>query len=349
MTRTRLIAFALLLLLVGGAWWAMRHGARFDVHAFWQQLHHVDFRLIAVGILLIYTTFFFRAFRWAVFMRAHQRVAALSLVGPQFVGFTAVALFGRIADLSRPYLLAQKTRTPLPLQVAVYTIERMFDLGAAAIVFSSALAFTPHDMPHHEVFVRVGIGSLAGTLLLAAFATAMRVAGVATAALVRRMLSRVSNSFGAAVEDKLLGFRLGLNAISSFSDFAITATLSLVMWFLIAMAYKETANAFLDTPSLATLTISRTMLLMAASIGGSLLQLPVLGWFTQIATTAAAMHGFYGTPLEPATACGALLLVVTFLCIIPTGLVFARLDRVSLGDLTRTESNTPHASSEVSS
>ena len=49
-----------------------------------------------------------------------------------------------------------------------------------------------------------------------------------------------------------------------------------------------------------------------------------------IAVTAAAMHEFYGAPIEAATACGALLLVVTFLCIIPTGLVFARINHVSL-------------------
>jgi glycosyltransferase 2 family protein len=46
--------------------------------------------------------------------------------------------------------------------------------------------------------------------------------------------------------------------------------------------------------------------------------------------TAAAMHGFYGAPIEAATACGAMLLVVTFLCIIPTGLVYSRIEHVSL-------------------
>jgi len=84
------------------------------------------------------------------------------------------------------------------------------------------------------------------------------------------------------------------------------------------------------TPELASLTFSRTMLLMAASIGGSLLQLPIIGWFTQIAVTAAAMHEFYGAPIEAATACGALLLLVTFLCIIPTGLVYSQIEHVSL-------------------
>jgi hypothetical protein len=72
------------------------------------------------------------------------------------------------------------------------------------------------------------------------------------------------------------------------------------------------------------------MLLMGASVGGSLLQLPIIGWFTQIAVTATAMHEFYGAPIEAATACGALLLAVTFLSIIPAGLICARIGGVSL-------------------
>ena len=50
--------------------------------------------------------------------------------------------------------------------------------------------------------------------------------------------------------------------------------------------------------------------------------------------TAGAMHEFYGAPIEVATACGAMLLVVTFLCIIPAGLVYARVEGVSLKDVT---------------
>jgi hypothetical protein len=55
-----------------------------------------------------------------------------------------------------------------------------------------------------------------------------------------------------------------------------------------------------------------------------LLQLPIIGWFTQIAVTAAAMHTFYGAPIEASTACGALLLIVTFLCIIPTAFIYSQ-------------------------
>jgi hypothetical protein len=46
------------------------------------------------------------------------------------------------------------------------------------------------------------------------------------------------------------------------------------------------------------------------------------------------MHTFYGAPIEASTACGALLLVVTFLCIIPAGLICAQLEHVSLRKIT---------------
>ena len=72
------------------------------------------------------------------------------------------------------------------------------------------------------------------------------------------------------------------------------------------------------------------MLLMGASIGGSAFQLPIIGWFTQIAVTTAAMHQFYNAPIEAATACGAMLQIVTWLSIIPAGLIAARINHVSL-------------------
>jgi hypothetical protein len=133
-----------------------------------------------------------------------------------------------------------------------------------------------------------------------------------------------------SIATKILEFRDGLNALSSWRDFGVVILISLAMWGMIGGAYLETVHAFVDTPELAGLTYSRTMLLMAASIGGSLVQLPIVGWFTQIAVTAAAMHEFYGAPIEASTACGAILLVVTFLCIIPIGLVYARVEGVSL-------------------
>lgn len=307
-----------------------RDRVHFDWKMFWQQLRHVSAIHIWAGIALIYATYWLRSVRWAVFLSPTKKVPAHSLLGSQFIGFTAVAIFGRLADLTRPYLVSRRVALPLSSQVAVYTIERMFDLGAAAVIFSSALAFTPKDLPHHEVFVRAGLLSLGLTMVIAVFAITVRVAGGVVAGFARATLGRLSKPVGESIATKILGFRDGLNALSSKRDFGIAVLLSLAMWGMIGSAYVQTAHAFVQTPELAGLTFSRTMLLMAASIGGSALQPPVIGWFTQIAVTATAMHEFYGAPIESATACGAVLLVVTSLCIIPTGLVYSRIERVNL-------------------
>ena len=102
------------------------------------------------------------------------------------------------------------------------------------------------------------------------------------------------------------------------------------MWAGIAAAYLFSATAFRASPPLAAFTVAATMLLLAPGMGGSLLQLPVLGWFTQIAVLAAALHGFFAVPLEPATACATVVQVVSNLCVIPAGLVAARVQGVGL-------------------
>jgi uncharacterized membrane protein YbhN (UPF0104 family) len=318
-------AVALVLLV-----WLFRTRVQFDWANFWQQLRYVSLGHIVAGIVLIYVTFFLRAVRWSVFLSPTKKVSPASLLGSQFIGFTAVALFGRLADFTRPYLISRRVNLSLSSQIAVWTIERMFDLGAAALIFSSALAFTPKGLPHHEVFVKAGVLSMGATLAIAIFAGVVRAAGGTVASFARGTVGLVSKAAGESIATKIIGFRDGLNALSSARDFGVVTALSLTMWVLIGFAYLQTAHAFVHTPELAGVTFSRTMLLMAASIGGSLLQLPIIGWFTQIAITAAAMHTFYGAPIEAATACGALLLVVTFLCIIPAGLIYSRVEHVSL-------------------
>lgn len=326
--------WAVLIVVLAVIVFVYRDRIHFDWANFWEQLHHISVGHAIAGITLVYATYWLRAFRWSVLVQPTKEVKTSSLVGPQFIGFTAVALFGRLADLTRPYLVARKIELPLSSQIAVYTLERMFDLGAAALIFSTALAFMPKNMPHQHTFMRAGIGSLAVTLAIAIFAGVVRVAGGAVASFARTVLRPLSKPAAESIAEKIAGFRDGLNALKNWREFALVAGISLLMWGMIASSYVQTAHAFIQTPELAQLSFSRAMLLMAASIGGSLLQLPIVGWFTQIAVTATAMHTFYGAPIEAATACGALLLVVTFLCIIPAGLVFAQMENVSLRKIT---------------
>ncbi len=323
------------LLVIALLLWAFRHRIAFDPHTFAQQLHGLSPLYLVLALACIAVSFTLRGTRWAILLAPVRRSSTLQLLPSQAIGFTAVALFGRVADLARPYLVARRLNTPVATQLAVYSIERAFDLAAAAILFSVTLAFAPRNLPHHEAFTKAGIVSLAATIFLAVFATTIRFAGDRLAHLAARLVRPLSPKLAETVAARLLDFREGFQTIASFPQFLAALAVSLVMWLGIALCYLFSAHAFQASPTLTGITFTGVMLLMATSMGASLLQLPILGWFTQIAVLATAFHAFFGVPVETASACGTVALLTTTLSIIPVGLVCARVTGIGLRDAAR--------------
>lgn len=312
-----------------------QHKHPFDWHMFVEQLKLADWRKIGIAFGCIYVCYVFRAVRWALLIRHIKKVPLFSLYGTQVIGFTAVALIGRIADPVRPYLVSKKTGLPLSNQIAVYIVERLFDAGTMALIFCSTILLTawfggPSTLPHPEVMKKVSYGVLATTIAGALFLVAVRLMGGVVATFLEDAFGLVSKGLGCAVGDKIRAFRAGLDTLRSFSDFGIASSLSLGMWMLITLAYFEIITAFVASPELKDLTLAKCVLIMASGMAVSGFQLPVLGWFTQIGVVAAAMSSFFGVAAEPATACAATLLLVTFLSIAPVGLVWARFEHVNL-------------------
>jgi glycosyltransferase 2 family protein len=322
-----LATFALVVLVL-----FIRARVQFSWTVFGQQLKQADWRKFVIAISMIYGAYVLRSFRWAIFLRPVKRVSPFTLIGSQVIGFTGVALFGRLADLVRPYLIARRVQLTVGSQIAVYTVERMFDLGAMALIFSLALLFAPDrsTLPHHDLMVKVAKGSFLVTVGLAVFAVAVRLSGGVLAAFAEKALGAVSPGLGKSIGEKIRAFREGLNTLASLPDFLMAFGISFAMWAMIVYAYLQTMWAFGDSPELANITLARCMVLMAASMGGSIFQLPVIGWFTTILATSATMHGWLGVAPEPALGAGAMLLVVSFLSIIPVGLIWSRFEHVSL-------------------
>jgi glycosyltransferase 2 family protein len=343
--------------LIALALWA-RTQVHFDFHVFAAQVARADWRFIALGAACIYVAFVFRAFRWSLLVRHNQKVPALSLVGSQVIGFTAVALIGRVADPVRPYLIARKTGLALSSQIAVYIVERLLDAGSMALIFSVAMIWVPGDqvlnataqsgpiarlVPHHQnlaLFV-ARYGGLCLTLLGTVFLVSVRLAGGAVAAVFEKIFGLISKNAGHAVAHKIRQFHSGLDTMRSFRDFAAVAGTSLSMWLLITFAYYTTCRAF---PGLPVITAPKCVLLMVASGTASVIQLPVIGWFSQIGLVAVAISGILGAGAEVATACAATLLLVTFLAVVPVGLVWAQFENVSLRKVTL---ESEHAAEDV--
>src|ERR1700677_1411286 len=185
-------------ILLGALVWLVHTRVHFQWNVFRDELQHVDWRRIILAAAMVVFCYWRRAARWAVLVKPQKKVTSFSLLGSQVIGFTAVALFGRLADLVRPYLVARRTNLPLTSQIAVYTVERMFDLGAMALIFSSALLLAPDraTLPHHEALQHTALGGLAVTLVLAIFAISVRASGNAIAGFAEKTFASLSPSLG---------------------------------------------------------------------------------------------------------------------------------------------------------
>jgi uncharacterized membrane protein YbhN (UPF0104 family) len=339
------IAATLIVLAVVVLVWFERHRIHFDWHAFGQQLRMADPHKLLFALGCIYAGYLVRSVRWVWLVRHKKKLPPFSLLGTQVIGFTAVALIGRFADLVRPYLVSKKTGLPLSSQIAVYVVERLFDAGSMALITSSVILLSPSgSLPHAEVVRKAAYWGLALTVLGTLFLVVVRLNGDAVTSFFERSFGLFSQRLGQAVAEKIRAFHSGLDTIRSLSDFSVAAALSLGMWLLIALSYLETMLAFVASPQLAAMTPAKSVLMMVFSGAASTIQLPVLGWFSQIGLVAAAISKFFGVDAEPAMGCAATLLLITFLGIVPIGLIWARFEHVSLKKVTE---ESEHAGEEL--
>lgn len=285
---------------------------------------------IGVAVALIYGAYTTRAFRWSVFLRPTKPAKPVTLIPSQFIGFTAVAVLGRLGEFVRPYLVARRQQVTFTSQLGVYAVERVFDLLAAAsiIAISLTLSTSVSMLPHSENFRRAGYLAMLAALVLGGIAVAIRFSGDRMAALFGRAFGWFSKTAGHFAQEKIHAFSHGLDTIRNWKDLLLALFWSFATWGLIALAYVEVVHAF-RVPELATMPAAQTIILLASSLLGSFLQLPVVGGGSQLATIHA-MISILGVSPEAATACGILLYLSTFLSVIPAGLIFARMEQVSL-------------------
>ena len=75
------------------------------------------------GALLTYGAYVARAFRWSVFLRPTKPATPAQMVPAQFIGFTSVAILGRLGEFVRPYLVARRQQVTFTSQLAVYAVN----------------------------------------------------------------------------------------------------------------------------------------------------------------------------------------------------------------------------------
>lgn len=351
MNRKRtLILLCVVVVLAALVYLQFRQWQRFDWATFVRVTSDVNKGDIAVAVVIIYITYALRAVRWQIFLRPVCKARLKSMVPPQFIGFTGLALLGRPGELIRPYLIAKKENLTFSSQVAVWAVERIFDIGAFAVLMAIDVFFFAREFnldPAITSKLQIGGGVL--ILLVAGMglgAWAVRRNSEGAANWLERRISKVSKNVGHSVCHKIRAFGAGLNTIHDTSSFVQLVGVSLAIWFLIAVAYREILHSY---PVIAgdqaariplhIVSVPHVLLLMGASMIGSLLQLPAVGGGSQLATISVmSSPAIFGIPSEQAVSAGMMLWLVTFVACVPLGLILAHREHVSLRRLTEESS-----------
>jgi glycosyltransferase 2 family protein len=314
-----------------------RHWRTFDWGTFWSQTHRINKFRVLYAIALIYFAYILRALRWKIFLKPVQpKARTLDLVSPTLIGFTGLALLGRAGEFIRPYLIARRTELPFSSQLAVWAVERIFDIGAFTVLMVLAI-FLPSalpSIPHPEYYVRfreAGFFLIAIVVAMTVGAILIGSKGEQTAQWVEQRFSGLPSNFGHKLGQKVREFGMGLNTIHGPASLLWLTLVSVGMWYVIALAYKAVTHSYgvdaLDIP------VSQILILMGSSMVGSMLQLPAVGGGSQMATIAT-LSSVFDVPPEMAASCGILLWLVTFAAVVPVGLLLAHHERLSLRKLS---------------
>jgi hypothetical protein len=353
MKKKRVIVTAVVLVILAGlVYLQIRTWRKFDWQRFWAATDQTNKTWLAGGIALIYADYFLRAWRWKILLEPVCKAKASRLIGPTMVGFTGLALFGRPGEFIRPFLISRKQNLSMSSQLAVWTVERIFDMGGFGLIMALNVlwyADTLRRLPGFAGGTRksllgfhvttFGLFQLSGLLLLllvafmAAVAFWIRKNPAKASAFFRGIFGTISPKMGEGAYHRVHAFGEGLNTVKDFKAFVKLTALSLLVWIVIGFAYVCVTHAY-SIHRLSHMTLSSVLLLTAASVMGGLLQLPVVGGGSQLATIGTLRGVFHISP-EISTSCGIMLWLVTFMSVVPAGLVIAHFERVSILRLER--------------
>jgi uncharacterized protein (TIRG00374 family) len=318
------------LILVVLAYLQFRTWQRFDWATFWALMGGARKSYLIAAVVIIYFDYYFRAIRWKLLLRPVKKVSARGLLASQVIGFTAIGILGRPGDLVRPYLISRRENLPFTSQVAVLAVERVFDIGAFAVLLVATVFLGNLDIDPRWLrrFQFAGVLILAGVAVAAVILFVLWRSGDAVAEWIQRRYESNHPNLSRSLCHKIKHFSDGLHTIHDLRSLIGVFAISLWVWFLIAVAYALVVKSY-GSPELHAMDPSEVVLLMSASVAGSLLQLPMVGGGSQLGTIGVLNHVF-NVPRELAASCGIMLWLITFMSVVPVGLIWARFEHLNL-------------------
>ncbi len=325
---------------------SMVSGHNFSAGKLLRAVRQANIWYLLLSLVAIYACYAIRALRWVRFSRHLGPASFWSVYGLTLAGFASIFLLGRPGEPVRPLLIARKEKLPVAGAFGIYVVERLFDIATTAILAGIALLAMRQMQdesgatPSSTVVIARSAGAalLLAPLLAIGFLIYLRAHG---AEFFEERLAKWRNDirWRGKLAGVVNGLVSGLHSIRTLSDLLSAVFYSALHWFLVALVYLWVAHSF--GGDLASITLPGAMLVLAATMVGSVLQLPTVGGGSQLASFFA-FTTWFGVEQEPAAAASIVLWLITFAACSLAGVPLLIHEGWSLGKLRHlAETNIP--------
>lgn len=291
---------------------------------------------------MIVITYYGRALRWQVMVRPiRPDSSAWNIFIATAIGFTAIVFFGRAGELVRPYLISVKERVTFSSQMAAWLLERVLDLLMVLLIFGVALSQVPRTGltpgPHLKILLEAGgiILGVAGAGCLGLL-LAFRHFGERMQERIMSAVTFLTPATQERIRVMLSAFTAGFGSTRSNSFVLMLLAYSILEWLLIILCFICMFRAFPATSGFSLIDI---VIFMGFVSLGSAVQIPGVGGGMQVAAVVVLTE-LFGLKFEVASGFAIALWLVTFVVIVPFGVVLAFIEGINWRNLSRVSEET---------
>ena len=228
----------MLLLAAAIIWW---FGRRLDWHQVTIAVAHSDWRLIALGCVVILLGYLWRAIRWQALLSPLTETSLREVWIATCVGFAAVLTIGRAGEIVRPVVLPMRDPRVKPAaSIVTIMIERLYDTMTVVILFGINLFWLKpagggnFGAARFVGLILVFFGAVAIVLLIA-----FKVRSAQVIAWIDRTVkggTGLRQRIKRALLSTLEQLATALSVLSDIKLLATTIGWSLALWFSVAVA-----------------------------------------------------------------------------------------------------------------
>jgi len=308
------------------------YSANFDWALFLSSLSTLNPAWLAASIVFSLGTYFVRATRWRELLAPLKPVPIKQLFWVTIIGFSAIYILGRAAELARPLWLTRREDIPASASIATIIVERFLDSLMLVAAFGCALIVI--EIPQGSITVvsslkRAGwlIGATAALAMVALFVLRRHLD-----AIVRLIRLTRFPSIAKLVEN----FAQGLSALAGPRRLTVVVLHSAALW--IGMTLQSWFMFFgMDLD----FSWGAATLVMVALAIGSIAQIPAIGGGFQVAWIFC-MTTFFQIPIEQATATSLIAFVLSYLPTIVLAALYMLVHGISIREF-RTSIQSPRS------